>query len=51
MANKGLIELVQQPPLLPFLKDGKISKSNLSADERRTVPGLKPIKKGFIIPN
>ena len=51
MANKGLIELVQQPPLLPFLQDGKISKSNLSADERRTVPGLKPIKKGFIIPN
>ena len=51
MANKGLIELVQQPPLLPFLKEGKISKSNLSADERKTVPGLKPIKKGFIIPN
>lgn len=51
MANKGLIELVQQPPLLPFLQEGKISKSNLSADERRTVPGLKPIKKGFIIPN
>lgn len=51
MANKGLIELVQQPPLLPFLQDGKISKSNLSADERRTVPGQKPIKKGFIIPN
>lgn len=51
MANKGLIELVQQPPLLPFLQDGKISKSNLPADERRTVPGLKPIKKGFIIPN
>lgn len=51
MANKGLIELVQQPPLLPFLQEGKISKSNLSADERRSVPGLKPIKKGFIIPN
>lgn len=51
MANKGLIELVQQPPLLPFLQEGKISKSNLSTDERRTVPGLKPIKKGFIIPN
>ncbi|MDE6578804.1 MAG: AAA family ATPase [Muribaculaceae bacterium] len=51
MANKGLIELIQQPPLLPFLREGKISKSNLSADERRSVPGLKPIKKGFIIPN
>lgn len=51
MANKGLIELVQQPPLLPFLRGGKIFKSNLSADERRMVPGLKPIKKGFVVPN
>ena len=50
MANKGLIELVQQPPLLPFLQEGRISKSNLSADERKSVPGLKPIKKGFIVP-
>lgn len=51
MANKGLIELVQQPPLVSFLRDGKIFKSNLSADERRMVPGLKPIKKGFVVPN
>ena len=51
MANKGLIELVQQPPLLPFLRDGKIFKSNLSADERRMIPSLKPIKKGFVVPN
>lgn len=51
MANKGLIELVQQPPLLPFLRNEKIFKSNLSADERRMVPGLKPIKKGFVVPN
>ena len=51
MANKGLIELVQQPPLLPFLRDGRIFKSNLTADEKRMVPGLKPIKKGFVVPN
>lgn len=51
MANKGLIELVQQPPLSPFLRNEKIFKSNLSADERRMVPGLKPIKKGFVVPN
>lgn len=50
MANKGLMELVQQPPLLPFLQDGKIFKSNLSADERRMIPSLKPIKKGFVVP-
>ena len=51
MANKGLIELVQQPPLLPFLRDEKIFKSNLSADERRMIPGLKTIQKGFIVPS
>lgn len=50
MANKGLIELVQQPPLEDFLKNERISKTNLSADERRTVKGLKPVKKGFLIP-
>lgn len=51
MANKGLIELVQQPPLSKFLEEGRISKTNLSADERRVVKGLKPAKKGFVIPN
>lgn len=51
MANKGLIELVQQPPLKPFLEEGRICKSNLSADERRIVKGLRPVKKGFVIPN
>lgn len=50
MANKGLIELVKQPPLKPFLDEGRISKSNLSSDERRLVKGLKPIKKGFAVP-
>lgn len=42
MANKGLIELVKQDPLEDFVKKGRISKTNLSADERNSVPGLKP---------
>ena len=50
MANKGLIELVQQPPLESFLKYGKISKTNLSADEQRMVMGLKPTRNSFLIP-
>lgn len=50
MANKGLVELVQQPPLIPFLEAGLISKTNLSADERKHIKGLKPAKKGFVIP-
>ena len=51
MANKGLIELVQQPPLKPFLEEERISKTNLSSDEKHLVPNLKPAKKGFKIPN
>lgn len=51
MSNKGLIELVQQPPLELFIKNEKISKTNLSADEHRSLSGLKPAKKGFVIPN
>lgn len=50
MANKGLVELAQQPPLKPFLEEHKISKTNLSADERRLVKGLKPVRKGLNIP-
>ncbi|MGL4994178.1 MAG: AAA domain-containing protein [Bacteroidales bacterium] len=50
MANRGLIELVKQPPLETFLKEGKISKTNLSSDERTSVSGLKSAKKGFIVP-
>lgn len=49
MANKGLMELVKQPPLQPFLKDGRISKSNLSADERKEAVGIQPAKKGFVV--
>lgn len=41
MANKGLIELVKQSPLNKYLTSGKISKTNLSADERKQVVGLK----------
>lgn len=41
MANKGLIELVKQPPLNKYLTSSKISKTNLSADERKQVVGLK----------
>ncbi|GAP70550.1 protein containing PIN domain [Bacteroidales bacterium 6E] len=51
MANKGLIELIRQKPLKEALSSGKISKTNLSADERRTVPDLKSVDNGLLIPN
>lgn len=51
MANKGLMELIQQPPLAEALKEGKISKTNISADERRLAPTLKDAAKGLLVPN
>lgn len=50
MANKGLIELAQQPPLKELLEAGRISKTNLSADEEKQVKGLKRTQKGLIVP-
>jgi hypothetical protein len=50
MANKGLIELVNQKPLLPFLEAWRISKSNLTIDEQREAKGLKSAPKGFCVP-
>lgn len=40
MANKGLIELIKQPPLQSYVKAGRISKTNLSSDEHIQIPGL-----------
>lgn len=41
MANKGLIELIKQKPLLKYVKEGRVSKTNLSVDERKQVSGVK----------
>lgn len=51
MANKGLIELILHPPLTDALKAGKVSKTNISADERRLAPTLKDVAKGLLVPN
>lgn len=50
MANKGLIELVKQDPLKNYVNQKRVSKTNLSADERKTVPGLKPVTSRLVIP-
>ena len=50
MANKGLVELVKQEPLERYVKDNRVSKTNLSADERSAVPGLKPATSGLVVP-
>ena len=41
MANKGLIELVKQKPLQKYVKEGRVSKTNLSVDERKQISGLR----------
>ena len=51
MANKGLIELILQAPLADALKEGKVSKTNISADERKLAPTLKDVAKGLLVPN
>lgn len=50
MANKGLVELVKQEPLRWALEQGRISKTNLSADEKKQAPGLKSPALGLIVP-
>ena len=50
MANKGLIELIKQKPLKEDLKAGRISKTNLSIDERKQVCGIKETTPDLQIP-
>ena len=49
MANKGLVELIKQPPLAPFITTGKINKTNLSIDERTQIKGVKNASKDLTI--
>ena len=49
MANKGLIELIKQDPLEKFVKQHRVSKTNLSADERSAVPDLKPATSSLVV--
>jgi DNA replication ATP-dependent helicase Dna2 len=41
MANKGLIELIKQDPFKKYVKEGRVSKTNLSIDERKQASGVK----------
>lgn len=50
MANKGLMELILQEPLKPFLKNSKIFKTNISSDELAQAPELKAAPKGLVVP-
>ena len=50
MANKGLVELIKQKPLQKYLKEGRISKTGLSIDERKLVSGVKEATPDLQVP-
>lgn len=50
MANKGLVELIKQKPLRGFAAEGKISKTNLSVDERKQISGVKNATADLQVP-
>lgn len=41
MSNKGLTELIAQPPLAEFLANGKIKKTMLTSEESKSIPGIR----------
>ena len=43
MTNRALIELAQKNSLKPYLSDGKIAKTNVSADELSECKNLNPV--------
>ncbi len=49
MANKGLVELIQQKPLRQHLENRKIYKTNLSVDERKSIKGVNNANKDLLI--
>lgn len=48
MTNKGLVELCQQEPLTKSVAAKLVSKTRLSADERKRVPGLEAAGKKIL---
>lgn len=50
MANKGLVELIKQKPLQKYVKEGRVSKTNLSIDERKQVSGIKEASADLQVP-
>jgi len=50
LTNRALIEVAEKPALVQMLADGKLYKSNLSADEKTEVKNLQPIKDIVPIP-
>lgn len=50
LTNRALVEIAQKEPLSGFLQCGAITKTNLTTDEAKKLPGLKPSKDRTAIP-
>jgi len=48
MSNKGLTELISQPPLKEFLKKGAVKKTLLTSEESKTAPGVRLASKELL---
>lgn len=50
LTNRALMEIAEKPAMAPFLKDGKVLKTNVTLDEAREFHNLKAIKNIAPIP-
>jgi len=50
LTNRALIEIVEKPALKKLLNEGKIFKTNISADEQKQFPKLQQIKEVVPLP-
>lgn len=50
LTNRALMEIAEKPAMVPFLKDGKVLKTNVTLDEARELQNLEPIKNIAPIP-
>lgn len=50
LTNRALMEIAEKPAMVPFLKDGKVLKTNVTLDEARELQNLESIKEIAPIP-
>lgn len=43
LTNQALMELAEKDAIAPFLTQGKVSKTGLTIDEKKSLPNLKPV--------
>ncbi len=51
MSNKGLIELISQPPLSEFVTNRRVKKTMLTSEESKSAPGVRPAGNELLAAN